>query len=63
MSSVTHVGLDVHKESTAVAVLRGDGVEPDHRVIASTPEAYHKLVGEARDGGGGVLLRGGAVWL
>ena len=44
MNSVTHVGLDVHKESTAVAVLRGDAVEPDHRVIASTPEAYRKLV-------------------
>jgi transposase len=44
MNSFTHVGLDVHKDSTAVAVLRGDGVEPDHRVIASTPEAYRKLV-------------------
>lgn len=44
MDSLTHVGLDVHKESTAVAVLRPGDVEPDHRVIASTPEAYRKLV-------------------
>jgi transposase len=41
---LTHVGLDVHKDSTAVAVLRPDAVEPDHRVVASTPEAYRKLV-------------------
>lgn len=46
MDSLTHVGLDVHKDSTAVAVLRPDAVEPDHRVIASTPEAYRKLVGK-----------------
>lgn len=44
MNSVTHVGLDVHKDSTAVAVLRPDAIEPDHRVIGSTPEAYRKLV-------------------
>lgn len=44
MDSVTHVGLDVHKDSTAVAVLRSDAIEPDHRVVASTPEAYRKLV-------------------
>lgn len=44
MSSVTHVGLDVHKDSTAVAVLRPDAVEPDHRVVTSTPQAYRKLV-------------------
>jgi hypothetical protein len=44
MNSVTHVGLDVHKDSTAVAVLRADAGEPDHRVVASTPEAYRKLV-------------------
>jgi hypothetical protein len=38
------VGLDVHKETTAVAVLRVGAVEPDHRVIPTTPEAYRKLV-------------------
>jgi transposase len=40
----TFVGLDVHKESTAVAVLRPGTLEPDHRVIATTPDAYRKLV-------------------
>lgn len=44
MSNRTHVGLDVHKESTAVAVLRPGSTEPDHRVVATTPVAYHKLV-------------------
>ena len=43
MDNVTHVGLDVHKESTAVAILRSPDREPDHRVIPSTPEAYRKL--------------------
>jgi transposase len=33
----------VHKESTAVAILRPADREPDHRVIESTPEAYRKL--------------------
>ncbi|MFN2486509.1 MAG: IS110 family transposase [Acidimicrobiia bacterium] len=44
MDNRTHVGLDVHKESTAVAVLRLDLSEPDHRVIQTTPEAYRKMV-------------------
>ena len=43
MDQLTHIGLDVHKESTAVAILRAHDREPDHRVIASTPEAYRKL--------------------
>lgn len=44
MNQRTHVGLDVHKESTAVAVLRPGSSEPDHRVIRTTPDAYGKLV-------------------
>ncbi len=44
MDSPTHVGLHVHKESTTVALLRPGAVEPDHRVVASTTEAYRKLV-------------------
>lgn len=44
MDSLTHVGLDVHKESTAVALLRVGEIEPDHRVIGSTPQALSKLV-------------------
>jgi transposase len=44
MNNRTHVGLDVHKDTTAVAVLRAGLLEPDHRVITTTPEAYRKLV-------------------
>lgn len=44
MDNRTHVGLDVHKETTAVAVLRPGVSLTDDRVIATTPEAYRKLV-------------------
>lgn len=44
MDNRTHVGLDVHKETTAVAVLRPGISEPDHRIVPTTPEAYRKLV-------------------
>lgn len=43
MDNRTHVGLDVHKETTAVAVLRPGTSTPDHRVIATTPQAYRKM--------------------
>lgn len=45
MNSLTHLGLDVHKETIAVGILRPDGVEPDVRTIPNTPEALRKLVG------------------
>jgi len=54
MDNLTHVALDVHKEQTAVAVLRPGDHEPDQRVIASTPEAYRKLV--SRVGTDGVVV-------
>lgn len=44
MENRTHIGLDVHKETTAVAMLRPGLSQPDHRVISTTPEAYRKLV-------------------
>jgi transposase len=44
MGNRTFVGLDVHKETTAVAVLRPGTVLCDSRVISTTPEAYRKLV-------------------
>lgn len=44
MDNRTHIGLDVHKETTAVAVLRPGSVETDNRIIPTTPEAYRKLV-------------------
>lgn len=43
MDELTHLGLDVHKKTTAVALLRPGDREPDHRVIPTTPEAYRKL--------------------
>lgn len=44
MTSFTHLGLDVHKDSIAVGVLRPDGVLPDLRMIDNRPEAVTKLV-------------------
>src|SRR5207244_1817570 len=44
MDNVTHLGLDVHKETIAVAMLRPGSAEPDHRVIPNTHEALRKLV-------------------
>lgn len=44
MDNRTHVGLDVHKETTAVAVLEPEVSEADPRVIPTTAEAYRKLV-------------------
>ena len=44
MDELTHLGLDVHKETTAVALLRPGQAEPDHRVIPTTRAAYRKLI-------------------
>jgi transposase len=44
MNEFTHIGLDVHKETVAVAVLRPGSVECDERVIPNTPEALRKLL-------------------
>lgn len=43
MQESTHIGLDVHKETIAVAVLRPGESECEERVIANTPEALRKL--------------------
>jgi transposase len=43
MDKLTHIGLDVHKETIAVAVLRPGATECDERVIPNTPEAIRKL--------------------
>ena len=37
MHQLTHIGLDVHKDTIAVAVLRPDTIECDERVIPNTP--------------------------
>ena len=44
MDNVTHLGLDVHKDSIAVGLLRPRQELPDHKVIDNTPEAIRKLV-------------------
>ncbi|MGH2711213.1 MAG: hypothetical protein ACRDH9_08440 [Actinomycetota bacterium] len=45
MEDVTHLGLDVHKDTIAAALLRPGAEEPEERVIPNTPEALRKLVG------------------
>lgn len=49
MHQLTHIGLDVHKDTIAVAVLRPGGVEFDERMIPNTPEAIRKLLSRHRD--------------
>jgi transposase len=44
MDNATHLGLDVHKDTIAVAVLRAGQAEPDERTIANTPEALRALI-------------------
>jgi len=44
MDQLTHIGLDVHKDTIAVAVVRPGGIEVDERVIPNTPEAVRKLL-------------------
>jgi hypothetical protein len=44
MDNATHLGLDVHKDTIAVAVLRPGETEPDERTIPNTPEALRALI-------------------
>lgn len=44
MDNATHLGLDVHKETIAVALLRPGEVDPDERTIANTPQAVRLLI-------------------
>jgi len=44
MNKCTHIGLDVHKDTIAVAVLRPGTTEVDERVIPNTPEAIRRLL-------------------
>ena len=44
MSDFTHIGLDVHKDTIAVAVLRPGTTEVDEWVIPNNPEAIRRLL-------------------
>jgi transposase len=44
MDNITHIGLDVHKETIAVATLKPGAVTCEERVILNTPDAIRKLV-------------------
>jgi transposase len=44
MNECTHIGLDVHKDTIAVAVLRPGTTEVDERVAPNTPEAIRRLL-------------------
>jgi len=43
MTEHTHIGLDVHKDTIAVAVLRPGTTEVDERTIPNTPESIRRL--------------------
>jgi transposase len=49
MHQLTHIGLDVHKDTIAVAVLRPDTIECDERVIPNTSEAVRRLLSRYPD--------------
>jgi transposase len=49
MDEFTHIGLDVHKDTIAVAVLRPRARECEERVIPNTPEALRKLLSRFPD--------------
>jgi transposase len=51
MDDVTHLGLDVHKETIAVAILRPGDRDPDERVIPNTPAALKSLICTRRSSG------------
>ncbi|MHB0981356.1 MAG: IS110 family RNA-guided transposase [Thermoleophilia bacterium] len=49
MRQLSHIGLDVHKDTIAVAVLRPGVAEVDERTIPNTPEAIRKLLRPYQD--------------
>ena len=51
MDQLTHIGLDVHKDTIAVATLRPGSQEVDERVIPNAPEAIRRLLRHYRDPG------------
>lgn len=49
MDNATHIGLDVHKDAIAFAVLRPGVTDCDEWVIPNTPEAVRKLLARHPD--------------
>jgi len=49
MYEFTHLGLDAHKDTIAVAVLRSGMTTCDERLIPHTPEAIRKLLSRRPD--------------
>ena len=49
MDNITHIGLDVHKDTIAGATLRPGGTSCEERVIPNTPEAIRKLASRLGD--------------
>jgi len=49
MDKLTHIGLDVHKETIAVGVLRPGATDCDERVIPNTAEAVRRLLARYPD--------------
>jgi len=49
MDEFTHIGLDVHKDTIAVAVLRPGASECEERMIPNAPEAIRKLLSRYPD--------------
>ncbi len=46
MNECSHIGLDVHKDTIAVAVLRPGTTDVDERVVPNTPQAVRRLTPE-----------------
>ncbi len=59
MNECTHIGLDVHKDTIAVAVLRPVTGEIDERVVPNTPEAVRRLLGRHDPGSTRVCYEAG----
>lgn len=49
MDKITHIGLDVHKETIVVATLRPGAVSCEERTIPNIPEAIRRLVSRLGD--------------
>jgi hypothetical protein len=59
VDNATHVGLDVHRDTIAVAILASGDASPDERTIPATDEALTRLIRSLRGRGDTrCLLRG-----